>query len=162
MMRFCFLLVLLLATPAAAQDLAPDAAATLIVGLCPVASPEPRIPEAEVEAAGLARVVPDEGGPSFVSPGGTTLDYAAREGFAACTLTLPEAPDGYTEALGAALSAAIGARFEIADAETVEDGQIWRWAPAPGLRARAEIRVEPPRVAVTASVERGALMEDSE
>lgn len=137
----------LLAAPALAQtDLStPEAAAGLVAEACPFGADALEDASVEVSIRGLAR---------FAS--------ASREGFRSCELELPGRDGAFLEAMAEALSARL-AEIPFEDAETVEDGLIWRWAPAEGLRGEMELSIDPEgTLSAVVALERGPLMENSE
>ena len=135
-----------LAAPALAQDLStPEGAAALVVEACPFTAEALEDPSIDVSIEGPAR---------FAS--------GSREGFRSCELELPGRDAAFLEAMAAELSERLAA-IPFEDAETVEDGFIWRWEPAEGLRGEMELSAEPGApLTVIVALERGELMENSE
>ena len=135
------------ASSALAQDTAtPEGAAAFVADTCPFDSVEG--PVSGSLADGLS---------------GVRLDLASREGFRSCEVTLPERGEAFHGAMADALAALIDERHGIDDVESLEDGVIWRWEPEEGLRGQAELSLGPSGdVAAIVSLERGALMENSE
>jgi hypothetical protein len=169
-------LLALLAAPAAAQDTSglvpagtdtPEALATLVAEACLFTSAEPSVDAAALEAAGLAEAEREDGTLAFAAPNGVTLSYAAREGFAACEMRIPQealgasdtdaAEDGLYSPLVGALSAVMGMTYETVDSEAVPDGQIWRLVPAEGLVTTVRIQEQEPDLVITSAIEPGRI-----
>ncbi|MGR3539917.1 MAG: hypothetical protein ACU0BS_00605 [Hasllibacter sp.] len=156
---------ILVAGAAAAQDAAAFDTAEGMAGFAVAhcLSPDPAsAPDlAAMEAAGLTPDTVGDGAAVLYSEV-AVLDMAYGDGMLACELRLPADGDAVFEARARALSAAIGGTFEVVDLETVEDGMIWRLAPAEGLTATAEWRDDGISQLFTSILEPGAPMENSE
>lgn len=134
----------LCADPAAARDLAdpavaPEAVAGFAMQVCirDTTRPEwpPRTGDFEpVEIGGTSA--------TFVHPAGLRLELARRENFFSCRIEIPRAGEAWFEALFAAVSPAMQARFDAQDFEQVEDGLVWDITTEDGLAVTTKLQRE--------------------
>ncbi|RVT82754.1 hypothetical protein DXV76_16090 [Rhodobacteraceae bacterium CCMM004] len=143
MMKYAIPLALALgAAPALAQE-GPDLAA-FAMDVCFFVDPTPAIPEETLTGAGFENTMHGDGKDEFArTEDGASLVYVAREDFASCELRLPQRDDAARDALAAELSAAIGERYDAIEAETLEDGQLWRVRPQGDLVSTTALVLEP-------------------
>lgn len=141
----------------------PEALTALAMEACVFATTEPSLDEDVLSVAGLRLVEREDASVTYEDEReGLALTIALRPGYAGCEMTVRDAPRGLFDAWAVALGAALGEAFEVADLETLEDGQMWRISPAEGLRLRVGLERRGQDLLLTGATEPNRVMENSE
>ncbi|SFP32608.1 hypothetical protein [Tranquillimonas alkanivorans] len=143
--------LLALAAPAAAQEtVSPEALAAYAAEVCVQRTPGP----GDIETGEMELVERGDELATFAHPSGLVMALTSRPEFFSCEIEVPEATEGYFDALMQAFAPRLQEVINADDHEQVEDGMVWEGYTETGALITTELQYhEGGRITLTSSTQ---------